>query len=34
MKPFQYATATSPAGARELVGDTVRYLAGGMDLLS
>jgi xanthine dehydrogenase YagS FAD-binding subunit len=31
---FQYATATSPASARELVGTDGRYLAGGMDLLS
>ncbi len=34
MKAFQYATATSPASARELVGKDGRYLAGGMDLLS
>jgi xanthine dehydrogenase YagS FAD-binding subunit len=34
MKSFQYATATSPASARELVGKEGRYLAGGMDLLS
>jgi xanthine dehydrogenase YagS FAD-binding subunit len=34
MKSFQYATATSTAGARELVGADGRYLAGGMDLLS
>lgn len=33
MKPFQYATATSPAGARELVSGNGRYLAGGIDLL-
>src|SRR5512140_310657 len=33
MKPFQYATATSPASARELMGDNGRYLAGGIDLL-
>jgi xanthine dehydrogenase YagS FAD-binding subunit len=33
MKPFQYATATSPAGARELAGENGRYLAGGIDLL-
>jgi len=34
MKAFQYVTATSPASARELVGEKGRYLAGGMDLLS
>jgi len=34
MNAFQYATAASPAGARELIGDNGRYLAGGMDLLS
>ena len=34
MKSFQYATATSPGSARELVGKEGRYLAGGMDLLS
>ncbi len=33
MKAFQYATATSPAGARELLADDGRYLAGGIDLL-
>ncbi len=33
MKPFQYATAASPAIARELVGTDGRYLAGGIDLL-
>lgn len=33
MKSFQYATATSPASARELLGDQGRYLAGGIDLL-
>src|SRR5579864_8504489 len=33
MKPFQYATATSPTSAAELVGDTGRYLSGGIDLL-
>ncbi|HWW03583.1 MAG TPA: FAD binding domain-containing protein [Candidatus Acidoferrum sp.] len=33
MKPFQYATATSPAGARELAGENGRYLSGGIDLL-
>lgn len=33
MKPFQYATAASPASARELLGDKGRYLAGGIDLL-
>src|ERR1043166_4327389 len=34
MNSFQYATATSPASARELLGSDGRYLAGGMDLLS
>src|SRR5467141_3176564 len=34
MKSFSYATATSPASARELVGADGRFLAGGMDLLS
>jgi xanthine dehydrogenase YagS FAD-binding subunit len=34
MKSFQYATALSPAGARELVGDDGAYLAGGNDLLA
>jgi len=34
MNAFQYATATSPASARELVGTDGRYLAGGMDLIS
>jgi xanthine dehydrogenase YagS FAD-binding subunit len=34
MKAFEYATATSPASARELAGTDGRYLAGGMDLLS
>jgi len=34
MNAFQYATAASPAGARELVGKEGRYLAGGMDLIS
>jgi xanthine dehydrogenase YagS FAD-binding subunit len=33
MKPFQYATATSAASARELLGDNGAYLAGGNDLL-
>ncbi len=33
MKPFQYATATSPTAARELLGENGRYLAGGIDLL-
>lgn len=33
MKPFQYATAASPASARELAGPNGRYLAGGIDLL-
>jgi len=34
MKPFEYATALSPASARELVGRDGRYLAGGIDLLA
>jgi xanthine dehydrogenase YagS FAD-binding subunit len=34
MKAFQYATAYSPASARELVGDQGAYIAGGNDLLS
>jgi len=34
MKPFQYATALSPAGARELVSEKGAYLAGGNDLLN
>jgi len=34
MKPFQYATAHSTAGARELVADDGAYLAGGNDLLA
>src|SRR5882762_9819087 len=34
MKSFSYATATSPASARELAGSDGRFLAGGMDLLS
>src|SRR5262245_39230087 len=34
MKSFQYADASSPASARELVSAEGRYLAGGMDLLS
>lgn len=33
MKPFQYATATSPAGARELASQQGRYISGGIDLL-
>jgi xanthine dehydrogenase YagS FAD-binding subunit len=33
MKPFQYATAATPAGARELLGNSGRYLAGGIDIL-
>jgi len=33
MKTFQYATATSPASARELVGQDGRYISGGIDLL-
>ena len=34
MKTSEYTTATSPASARQLVGEDGRYLAGGMDLLS
>ena len=34
MKSFQYATALSPASARELAGDDGAYLAGGNDLLA
>lgn len=34
MKAFQYASATSPASARELLGQNGRYLAGGIDLLA
>src|SRR6185295_13556767 len=34
MKAFEYASASSPASARELAGADGRYLAGGMDLLS
>lgn len=34
MTPFQYATAASPAGARELLGENGRYLGGGNDLLN
>lgn len=34
MKAFQYATALSPASARELAGDDGAYLAGGNDLLN
>jgi xanthine dehydrogenase YagS FAD-binding subunit len=33
MKAFQYATATSPASARELAGNNGRYIGGGIDLL-
>jgi xanthine dehydrogenase YagS FAD-binding subunit len=33
MNSFQYATAASPASARELRGESGRYLAGGIDLL-
>jgi xanthine dehydrogenase YagS FAD-binding subunit len=33
MNPFQYATATSPASASELLGPNGRYLSGGIDLL-
>jgi len=34
MKSFQYATALSPASARELAGEDGAYLAGGNDLLA
>lgn len=34
MRAFQYATATSPENARELLGHNGRYLAGGIDLLA
>jgi xanthine dehydrogenase YagS FAD-binding subunit len=34
MKSFAYATALSPASARELVGDKGAYLGGGNDLLN
>jgi xanthine dehydrogenase YagS FAD-binding subunit len=34
MKAFEYATALSPATARELVGNDGAYLAGGNDLLA
>jgi xanthine dehydrogenase YagS FAD-binding subunit len=34
MKSFQYATATSPGAARDLLGPNGRYLAGGIDLLA
>lgn len=34
MKPFQYATAHSVAGAAELIADGGAYLAGGNDLLN
>jgi Aerobic-type carbon monoxide dehydrogenase, middle subunit CoxM/CutM homologs len=34
MKPVQYATALSPASARELASHDGRYLAGGIDLLA
>ncbi|HOX55684.1 MAG TPA: FAD binding domain-containing protein [Candidatus Paceibacterota bacterium] len=33
MKPFAYATALTPASARELVADGGRYIGGGIDLL-
>ncbi len=33
MKPFQYASANTPANAREALGPDGRYLAGGIDLL-
>ncbi|MGH7953642.1 MAG: FAD binding domain-containing protein [Limisphaerales bacterium] len=33
MKAFEYATALSPASARQLVADSGRYIAGGNDLL-
>lgn len=34
MKAFQYASATSPASARELIGEKGAYLAGGNDILN
>src|SRR3954447_3461433 len=34
MKAFQYATALSPASARQLEGEDGAYLAGGNDLLA
>ena len=33
MKPFAYATALTPASARELIADSGRYIGGGIDLL-
>lgn len=33
MRPFAYATALTPASARELITDNGRYLGGGIDLL-
>ncbi len=33
MKAFQYATAATPTSARELLGDSGRYIAGGIDVL-
>ncbi len=33
MKPFQYANATSAATAYELLGDSGRFISGGIDLL-
>jgi hypothetical protein len=33
LKPFAYATALTPASARELAADNGRYLGGGIDLL-
>ena len=33
MRPFAYATALTPASARELIADSGRYLGGGIDLL-
>ena len=34
MKSFQYASATSPASAVEMLSGGGRYLAGGIDLLN
>ena len=33
MKSFQYATASSPSSAKDILGENGRYLAGGIDLL-
>ena len=33
MRPFAYATALTPAGASQLLGDDGRYLGGGIDVL-